>query len=383
MASSFAAIPCRKVHPDMPRFFPVFLLFAACCCGTLFADSDDSAPVGGPAFDSATYDRVNATAHGLAGLAAGGSWESTVAWKEYQEWVDNRWSYMNRIRLNAMRNWGGGALGDLRDARTVYYPFSGPDFLYANTLFPDSKYLLMAGLEPVGSMPDFAALQQQGRLPAYLGTVRTSLYTILTASFFKTKDMKSDFSNGLVDGLMPAMVVFLAHQGYNIDSIHYVSLESDGTLRPRGPGASGVQIAYFRGDRDNLHYLLYFQADLGNDGDPGYLRLMRRLGPGVTYLKAASYLLYEDYFSRIRDAILNDSIGVVEDDSGIPLRDFKPSMWTVTAYGNYTGPINLFKQYYQPDLAAFYAKASPSALPFGSGYKFVASGSSLLVARKK
>ena len=245
----------------------------------------------------------------------------------------------------------------------------------------------MAGLEPVGTMPDFAALQEQGRLPAYLATVKTSLYTILTASFFKTKDMQADFNNGLVDGLMPAMVVFLAHQGYTIDSIHYVAVDGTGTLHERKPGgASGVQITYFRGDRDNLRVLVYLQADISNDGlsgNPGYVRLMRRLGPGVTYLKAASYLLYENYFSGIRNAILADSIGVVEDDSGIPLRDFNLDTWRVTAYGNYTGPIALFKQYFQPDLTAYYTKTSPSALPFGSGYKFVASGSSLLVARKK
>ena len=179
------------------------------------------------------YDKVNASAHGLAGLSAlgdKGSWESTDAWRDYEEWIDGRWTYIDRVRLNAMRNWAGGALGDLHDAHTIFYPFSGPDFLYVDTLFPDSKYLLMAGLEPVGSMPDFAALQQQGKLPDYLQEVKKSLYTILAASFFKTKDMKTDFNNGLVDGLMPAMVVFMAHQGYTIDSVHYVTIDGDGTL---------------------------------------------------------------------------------------------------------------------------------------------------------
>ncbi len=102
-----------------------------------------------------------------------------------------------------------------------------------------------------------------------------------------------------------------------------------------------------------------FRPILGNDGlhdNPGFVRLMHRLAPGITYLKAASYLLYEDYFSTIRGAILDNSVGVVEDDSGIPLKDFNPAQWTVIPYGNYTGPINLFKEKYQPDLTDFYAK---------------------------
>ena len=109
---------------------------------------------------------------------------------------------------------------------------------------------------------------------------------------------------------------------------------------------------------------------------------MERLGPGVTYLKAASYLLYEDYFSIIRNGILDNSGAVVEDDSGVPFKYFKPSLWDVVPFGNYTGPIGLFHEHYQPDLTEYYKKSSHEPLPFGSGYKFVASVSSLLVAEK-
>jgi hypothetical protein len=54
----------------------------------------------------------------------------------------------------------------------------------------------------------------------------------------------------------------------------------------------------------------------------------------------------------------------------------------VTPYGNYTGPINLFKEKLQPDLTQFYASRPHPPLPFGSGYKFNASESSLLVATR-
>jgi hypothetical protein len=161
-------------------------------------------------------------------------------------------------------------------------------------------------------------------------------------------------------------------------------LDHDGILHPQGgeaSGAPGVQITYGNG-----RTLLYFQADLGNDGlkdNPGFVRLMHRLAPGITYLKAASYLLYENYFSTIRDAILDNSVGIVEDDSGIPFKDFNLAQWDVVPYGNYTGPIGLFKDKLQPDLTEFYAKTPHQPLTFGSGYKFVAAQSSLLVVKKK
>jgi len=338
------------------------------------------------------YYRINGSAHGLAGMPAptergASTWQAAPEWHDYQQWMDGRWDYISRVRVNAMRAWANNELGSLRKSETVYYPFSGPDFLYVNTFFPTSKYLIMAGLEPVGTIPDLPALQQSGKLAAYLQQMKTSLFTILAASFFKTKDMKTDFNNQLVDGLIPAIAVFVAREGYTIDSVHYVSLGHDGTLHPHeSAGAPGVQITYFKGDRSDTRVLLYFQADLGNDGlkdNPGFVHLMKRMGPGVTYLKAASYLLYEDYFSTIRNAILENSVGVVEDDSGIPLNKFNPSQWAITPYGNYTGPINLFKEDYQPDLTQLYASTPHSPLSFGSGYKYIAANSSLLVAKKQ
>jgi hypothetical protein len=351
-------------------------------------DSTQASPLLPPkALSSDDFDRINDSARGLAGEKASGGaapWESAPEWRDYRQSLDGRWGYLNHIRLNAMRAWGNTELAGLRgETRAVFYPFSGPDALYPDTLFPNSKVLLMAGLEPVGTMPDLAKLQQDGTLAPYLAQIKTSLFTILAASFFKTKDMKTDFNNQLVDGLMPALIVFLAREGYSINSIQYVVLSHDGLLHERGgtSGEPGVQITYGEG-----RTLLYFQADLGNDGlkdNPGFVLLMHHFAPGITYLKAASYLLYEDYFSTIRNAILGESIGVVEDDSGIPLRDFKPAQWEVVPYGDYTGPIDLFKDKYQPDLAEFYKKTPHPQLAFGSGYKFAASVSSLLVAKKK
>ncbi len=326
---------------------------------------------------------INASAKGLAGISTGAAWESTPEWKAYKAKLDEEWAALDQDRLKAMRTWGATELADLRSqSGTVFYPFSGPDVLYADTFFPGSRVLLMAGLEPVGTMPDLNQLQAQGKLGPYLDSISKSLFTILAASFFKTKDMKVDFNNQLVDGLTPAMMVFLARAGYPVTDIQYVSLNTDGGVGPRDKeGKPGVQITYADGRQ-----VLYFSADISDGGlkhNPGFVKLMAKMAPGITYLKAASYLCYYDDFSTIRNAILSNSLGVVEDDSGVPFKYFDTAKWTVVPYGDYTGPIDLFKAYKQPDLTAFYAKTPHAQLPFGSGYKFHASVSSLLVVKKK
>jgi hypothetical protein len=326
---------------------------------------------------------INASAKGLAGIVTGAPWESTPEWKSYKKSLDGQWAYLDEERLKAMRTWGATELADLRaQSGTVFYPFSGPDVLYADTFFPNSRVLLMAGLEPVGTMPDLNTLMAQGKLGPYLDSISKSLFTILAASFFKTKDMKVDFNNQLVDGLTPAMIVFIARAGYPITDIQYVSLNGDGGVGPRDKeGKPGVQITYADGRQ-----VLYFSADISDGGlkhNPGFVKLMKKLAPGITYLKAASYLCYYEDFSVIRNAILENSLGVVEDDSGVPFKYFDPAKWTVIPYGDYTGPIDLFKERKQPDLTQFYQKTPHAQLPFGSGYKFHASVSSLLVVKKK
>jgi hypothetical protein len=41
---------------------------------------------------------------------------------------------------------------------TVFYMFSGPDFLYATSFFPNAATYVLAGLEPAGAVPDLMSL---------------------------------------------------------------------------------------------------------------------------------------------------------------------------------------------------------------------------------
>ena len=43
----------------------------------------------------------------------------------------------------------------------TYYPFSGPDFLYADAFFPDASTYILAGLEPTGQIPDVLKLRSR------------------------------------------------------------------------------------------------------------------------------------------------------------------------------------------------------------------------------
>jgi len=90
--------------------------------------------------------------------------------------------------------------------------------------------------------------------------------------------------------------------------------------------------------------------------------------------------MHVTYFSAIRDAVLEHSSAVLQDDSGIPLAFYNPEEWDVTLYGTFLKPISMFAKYVQPELRAAYEQADPKPLNFRIGY---ARQSNLQIARKK
>jgi hypothetical protein len=270
-----------------------------------------------------------------------------------------------------IRTWAATELGALRDKpQPVFYPFSGPDFMHVYAFFPKGTIYVLGGLEPVGALPDVTKLNSLD-LDSMYQEIQTSLQTILSASFFRTNDMKKDFAQSQLNGVVPILAIFIVRSGAAIQEITPVRLGHDGQIVTNDNRVNGVRIV-FQSPNQSPQTLYYFQVDVSDDGTkgPSVPQLIANLGPGVTYLKSASYLMHRDTFSIIRTALLAHSVGLLEDDSGIPLKYFSEKDWQVTPYGNYVQPINLFAQRYQPDLRALYDREpKPKPLPFGIGYK--------------
>lgn len=146
-----------------------------------------------------------------------------------------------------------------------------------------------------------------------------------------------------------------------------------------------MKIAFLspQGRAQTLYYFSSDLSDSGIEGNPGFVRFCDRQGHGLTLLKAASYLMHGPNFEHVRDFLLTTSDVILQDDSGIPNRFFTRDRWTMRYSGRYVGPIEIFRQYFQPDLAQAFAISAPAPLPFGFGYQWQPTRSSLIVARPK
>ncbi len=284
------------------------------------------------------------------------------------------WRKFDARYFGAMRTFAAEQLAPRLGApRPVYYLFGGPDFINVFAFFPDAPVYILGGLEPVGSLVPPEQLDA-ARIKAGLDNLRASTDVTLSFSHFITKDMKTELELTDFKGVLPILLSFLTLGGGEVLAVQPFS---------PGNGIPGVEIQFRRNAAAATQFLYYVQADVSNDGlkaRPALLAWMQRFGPAVTYLKAASYLMHEPYFSRVREFLLTNSQAVLQDDSGIPLRFL--AGWQITFFGAYTQPLDLFKKYFQPDLGQAYQTSNPVPLAFGTGYKWKVGESNLMLAVK-
>ncbi len=330
----------------------------------------------------------NDTARFLAGLPpAADSPLAALAkdpgWQQHSNAFNSTFDKFEQTQLSKVRAWSANHLNEPKS--TLFYMFSGPDFIYANAFFPKTKTIVMAGLEPAGAIPDLTKLR--GSMGNDLTQLRNSLRWILQYSYFITSQMSSDLRRGRLTGTLPVLYVFMARSGKTIREVSHVKLDENGALQPdpdtskRVP-ARGVKIV-FAGSDGEERTLYYFSTDLSNGGvdNSKFLDFLDSLGTGDGFLKSASYLPHNPGFSKVRDFLLTHTNSVVQDDTGIPLARYEAQKWDLQPFGKYVGPIPVFAGMRNVKYAALFKNAPP--IDFSLGYRWKPNQSNLLLAIKK
>lgn len=329
--------------------------------------------------------------------------ENNRDWQNYAAWSNTVWSRLKEGQLKKVTTWAQKELA-LKNYK-LFYPFSGADFLYANTIFPAADEYLMIGLEPVGKVPDIRKIPEDF-WENYFLALKTSMDDILTASFFKTKDMRKDFTTQELKGTLPILMIFIARTGHKIVTVEPVEINDSGKIidsrlekiaNHQYTQMHGVRITFEKDSTNNTtnnsqKCVYYFSIDLSDPSlsqKPEFELLLNSYGKTVSFIKSASYLMHSTNFSVIRSLILKHSYTHVQDDSGIPLKFFyedkKNNKWQEPAfYGGYKAPIPMFKNCYQEELKNKFADSTTvKPLPFRIGYQNLAKQSNIIVVKKE
>lgn len=322
--------------------------------------------------------------------------KNSSSFKLFSTNFNKRWSSFDSSRLTNLRNFRENEISKVvKTQSTLFYPFSGPDILHAQTFFPDADKYVMIGLEPVGSFPGFKK-DEKDSTNAYFNKINTSLNAILKFSFFRTESMSKDLRNTEVDGTLHLLFLFLKRTGNSICSAKPLTIDSIGNtvflnsfqeLKKMKTPTRGIEIKFTNknGEPQTLYYFSLNAADGGLKSNKGFVTYLKNMGTVNTYLKGASYLMHKSYFSIVRNVILNQSENVIQDDSGIAFHYFTESnsKWKYEFYGKYLRPISLFSQFYQADLDSTYKLQGANPIGFGIGYNFRDKNSNFMIAVKQ
>jgi len=376
-------------YPRISRLLPVAaLLLCAGCTQKAPVHAEEKQSPSPPAakllFEVAPNREADDLARFLAGLPArpGSSFEElhkTPEWEAHASESNRIWEAFETKRVPALRDFSRDELDRFHATDpTVFYPFGGPDSLMATLFFPNYSNYVLVGLEPPGSL--IAAKRfKPAELAEKLGQIRGTLDSLLARSFFITRQMDKELRGQIADGVLLPVLVQLTRQGATIRGLQYVRIDENGKAvlqsDPWEPKTKnrGVVLEFVASD-GSLHQLAYFSVNLDDDHlakNPQFFQWLNAPGPMVTFFKSTSYMIHQKPFSRIREQVLDHSVAVLQDDSGIPYHYFTEKNWNVQLYGEFDKPYGSFRYLVQPDLKKAYAEGTNvKKLSFLIGYGF-------------
>ena len=342
--------------------------------------------------------RATATAQILAGITPNPNDPvlarliETDAFKEHQQWMTHSWNQV-RGRIQAMEAWRGQEIRlGAGQKKNLLYPFSGPDFLNAYTLFPDHSRYIFFSLERPGSMPDLESVTLI-QFTKLLQDVRSAFRDIFERNYFITSYMTKQLTTPWLRGSVPVMTTMMALMNRRIVRIEPLDLFPDLTQAYDAPEAKrprvllrAVRVEFNQANSNATQQLYYVSLDATDKAlefYPEFLIWASQWKPATVLLKSASYLLHDNQFARTRAMLLDAADVVLQDDTGIPYRFISQSPWQVKLYGRYNRPIRPMTYGYQKDLESAYNTRSDQApLPFPFGYHWRGQQSGLIVAQR-
>ncbi|MDL2213530.1 hypothetical protein LJC05_00930 [Bacteroides sp. OttesenSCG-928-J23] len=311
----------------------------------------------------------------------------TKDWKDHARNMDQIWNSFQQNAPKVLAFTKNELNGINQQVRTLFYPFGGPDFLFANAFFPDVDTYFLIGLERTGT-----AIEVKHPSRKTYKLYQDAVSDVLSLSFFRTRDMSVEMVNDTIDGVVPIISMLMARTDKEMVSFRHVQINTNGDVIATGddskhPNQSTgmVEITFFRKGTNRLQTLYYYATDLSNEGleqNKPLVNFIRKFNRNTTatFIKSASYLMHAPGFSMIRDLVLDKSSAVMQDDSGIPITFYPKNKWNINLYGTFYKPVADYAQYPQPELRDAYQLGDPKPLNFRIGF---ARQSNLQVMRRK
>ena len=276
--------------------------------------------------------------------------------------------------------------------KTVVYPFGGGDLISALTTYPDATEYTTMSLEHAGDPRRLAKLSKE-QLRTSLALIRSITNGLLVANDSKTENLQKG-QRGELPGQLCFFLIGLAVHGYEPAHMRYVKPNADGTLRGLtkteleslenkeaqllhkswvppdfSQAFDNVELTFVKKGETAQKVHRHFAENLDDDHfgkDEPLKAYLEARGRVVAMTKAASYLLWRDNFSTIRNFLLSHMEFMVSDSTGIPPKFATKAGFVQQAYGRFAESFLNANAAYNEDFRKLWSSAKP--LPFRYGY---------------
>lgn len=274
----------------------------------------------------------------------------------------------------------------------LVYPFGGGDLMAALQLFPGARVITTLSLELAGDPRRLGALGDKKALERSLAELSNASASTLMSNDSLSKNLSAT-QRGELPGQLSMHLMGLALADQEPVSVRFFRLEPDGALhyftreevdaaegttaknlhaKWRAPDFSptfaNVEVQFVpRGQpgaprRTHRH----LAANLSNEAlPPGLLAHLEAKGRVAAMTKAASYLLWREGFSQVRDYLVTHADFMVSDSTGVPPRHWLARGCAVEAYGQFEKSFLGTWEGYQEELRKLFATAKKVPMRFG------------------
>jgi hypothetical protein len=294
--------------------------------------------------------------------------------------------------------------------RTVVYPFGGGDLVSALLTYPEATEVTTISLEHAGDPTRFAALTPK-QLKKYLAAFRAGVRGLLINSDSESEKLKL-LEKGPIPGQLAFHIVGAAIMGYEPVALKYFRVEDDGSIhyftRAEVDSLGTTKAKRKKGNWVDTDWSVVYtnmELTLTKTGDASAPQIVHRhiaanlqdkafdgsglekhleaKGKVAAMTKAASYLLWMNSFSAIRDYLATHLVWMPSDTTGLPPRWAKKAGLEQTTYGRFTGKMFEGDGVDETAFVKLFAKQPYRKLTFRYGYRDVADHPHLVITQPK
>lgn len=279
---------------------------------------------------------------------------------------------------------------------TVVYPFGGGDLGSALVTFPDAREITTISLEHAGDPTRLAKLDKK-QLRVALAEYRNASEGLL-ALYDSTSENMRKLERGGIPGQLSFHITGMTALGFEPVALKFFTLGPDGAihyltaaeveaLAPKkakkvkggwvdtdfSEAFNNMELTFRKvGDpRAPLVVHRHVAANLANKAfkDSPLHKYLLAKGKFSAMTKAASYLMWADSFSEIRDLLLANMAWMASDSTGMPPRYAKKAGFAQITYGKFVGPfLEEADKLTGEAMAKLWSSQPHRKLPFRYGY---------------